>query len=103
MLKPMRPSMKLMRTLALKLNPRLLLLRLKVAAILRRQRLNSGLSLIEAAEGAGLGTVQLIKYEFGLRSPAMNKIYQLLKLYRADENAILFFCYTPLGRAVFRV
>jgi transcriptional regulator with XRE-family HTH domain len=81
------------------MNPRLLLFQLKVAAILRTQRLNAGLSLSEAAEGSGLDKGQLLKYELGLTSPAMNKLYRLLNLYHADENAILFFCCLPFGRA----
>jgi hypothetical protein len=73
-----------------------IILRMKVAWILRRQRLRAGLSLKEASNLAQLPKEKVRSFEIGLVSPPLYCVARLLRAYNADENAILFFCCQPM-------
>ena len=76
----------------------LLILRMRVAWILWRQRLRAGLSLNEAARLCELPEEQVRNFELGLESPPLCYVSRLLRAYNADTDAILFFCCYPMGR-----
>lgn len=73
----------------------LLYLRVRVATTLWWLRKKASLTRVESAQKLGVDEMVLGSYECARVSPPMHMIAEMLRRYRADERAILFFCMTP--------
>lgn len=75
-----------------------IVLRMRVAWILWRQRLRAGLTLAEASKMTELSEKKVRSFELGLVSPPLCYVARLLAAYKANDEAILFFCCQPMRR-----
>ncbi len=70
----------------------LLYLRLKVASLLWRQRVRSGLTREQAALSLDIAERTLRNYEIGKCSPSLKLIAQMMAVYKASDSTIFLFC-----------